>query len=85
LFGLKISACTPSLKWEILRSTFSADRLSTMSQPVSKVSAPRLALPRKKARRAGSGMRLAASLIRSFASTPGTVLRSRAMVVLSVR
>src|SRR5256885_1908336 len=50
-----------------------------MSQPVRKVSAPRLAPPRRNSRRVGSGRSFAASLIRSFGSTPGIGLRMRGM------
>ena len=50
---------------------------SVMSQPDKAASAPRLAAPRRKKRRDGSGKSLAASLIRSFGSTPGTCLRMR--------
>ena len=62
---------------EILRSTPSAVSPSMMSQPVRKVSAPRLAAPRRKLRRIGSGNSLPASVIRSFGSTPGMILRMR--------
>src|SRR5438105_12634077 len=54
-----------------------------MSQPVSKASAPRLAPPRRKARRAGSGISFAASLIRSWASTPDEVLRDIFLICCS--
>src|SRR5436305_15338663 len=50
-----------------------------MSQPDSNASAPRLAPPRKNARRAGSGISFAASLISSLGSTPGGFLRKRAI------
>src|ERR1043165_1810177 len=48
-----------------------------MSQPGRNASAPRLAAPRRKPRRLSSGISLAASLIRSFGSTPGMILRWR--------
>ena len=54
-----------------------------MSQPVSVASAPRLAAPRRNSRRDGSGNSFAASLIRSFGSTPGIFLRSRGIVCSS--
>src|SRR6516164_9632580 len=68
-------AWTRSLNREIVISAFSAVRLSTMSHPVSIVTAPRPAAPRRNVRRDGSGNSFAASLIRSFGSTPGTALR----------
>ena len=54
-----------------------------MSQPVSVASAPRLAAPRRNSRRDGSGNSFAASLIKSFGSTPGIFLRSRGIVCSS--
>src|SRR5437870_2086692 len=48
---------------------------STMSQPVRKASEPRLAPPRRKSRRVGSGISLAASWAKSRGSTPGMNLR----------
>src|SRR5207248_1510651 len=48
----------------------SAEKLSVTSQPVNSVSAPRLAPPAMKRRRARSGISLVASLTRSFLSTP---------------
>src|SRR5450631_3469654 len=83
LVRLNSAACAPSLNEEILRSTASAVSPSMMSQPVRKASAPRLAAPRRKPRRAGSGINLAASLIRSLGSTPGIILRWRMMILLS--
>src|SRR5580700_3682444 len=80
VLGLNRRAWTQSLKREITRSALSAVGPSMMSQPVSVASAPRLAAPRRNRRRDGSGSSLAASLIRSFGSTPGIFLRSRAMV-----
>src|SRR5664279_5155717 len=74
LVRLNSAACAPSLNEEILRSTPSAVSPSIMSQPVRKASAPRLAAPRRKPRRAGSGINLAASLISSLGSTPGMIL-----------
>ena len=74
---LNSAACAPSLNSETLRSTPSAVSPSMMSQPVRKASAPRLAAPRRKPRRAGSGISLAASLINSLGSTPGMMLRWR--------
>src|SRR5262245_2804910 len=47
-----------------------------MSQPVRKASAPRLAALRRKPRRLGSGISLAASLMSSPGSTPGMILRA---------
>src|ERR1700722_12224837 len=78
--GLKISACTASLNFEIFASIWSAEKLSVTSQPVNSVSAPRLAPPAMKRRRAGSGSNLAASLTSNLLSTPGIrSLRSRPM------
>src|SRR5947199_5001844 len=62
-------------------SALSAETPSTMSQPVRKASAPRLAPPRRKSRRVGSGMSLAASFTSSRGSTPGIVLRRRGMLL----
>ena len=56
--GLKIAACTPSLNFEICFSISSAEKLSDTSQPVSSVSAPRLAPPAMKRRRVRSGISL---------------------------
>src|SRR5215813_7913751 len=64
-------------------SAFSADGPSMMSQPERSASAPRLAPPRRNSRRVGSGRSLAASLIRSFGSTPGMDLRRRGITDLS--
>src|SRR5215468_10247191 len=64
-------------------SAFSAEGPSMMSQPERNASAPRLAPPRRNSRRVGSGRSLAASLIRSFGSTPGMALRRRGMTDLS--
>src|SRR5437763_5319231 len=58
-------------------SASSAEDSSMMSQPVKKARAPRLAPPRRNSRRVGSGISLAASFIRSWASRP--VLRMRGM------
>ena len=69
--GLKINACTPSLNFETCFSISSAEKLSVTSQPVSSVSAPRLAPPEMKRRRVRSGMVLTASLTSSVLSTPG--------------
>src|SRR5262249_53079677 len=63
-------------------SACSADGPSMMSQPVRKASAPRLAPPRRNARRVGSGMSLAASLISSLGSTPGGLFRMRDIAFL---
>ena len=83
--GLKIAACTPSLNFEICFSISSAEKLSDTSQPVSSVSAPRLAPAVMKRRRVKSGIALAASLTSSFLSTPGIRrLRMRPMVVLLI-
>src|ERR1700733_14756799 len=58
----------------------SAEKLSVTLQPVKSVSAPRLAPPAMKRRRAGSGSSFAASRIKSFLSTPGmSSERSRPM------
>ena len=59
--GLNINACTPSLNFETCFSIASAEKLSVTSQPVSSVSAPRLAPPEMKRRRVRSGMVLTAS------------------------
>src|SRR5262245_31352322 len=48
-----------------------------MSQPVRNASAPRLAPPRRKSRRVGSGISFAASRMRSLESTPGGSFRMR--------
>ncbi|MGY4381301.1 hypothetical protein ACVWZ3_008940 [Bradyrhizobium sp. i1.3.6] len=69
--GLNIQACTASLNFETFASRVSADEESTTSQPVSSVSAPRLAPPAMKRRRVKSGMDLMESLISSRLSTPG--------------
>src|SRR5258707_2275397 len=74
-----MSAWTRSLNRDIAISAFSAERLSTISQPVSMVTAPRPAAPRRNRRRDGSGNSFAASLISSRGSTPGTALRIFAM------
>src|SRR5260370_15419267 len=74
--GLKIAACTPSLNFEICASNFSAEKLSETLQPVRKVSAPRLAPLAMKRRRDRSGISFAASLTKSFLSTPG-IFRER--------
>src|SRR5471032_815142 len=79
LARLNNAAWAPSLKAEILRSTLSAVSPSMMSQPVRNVSAPRLAAPRRKLRRIGSGSSLPASFISSLGSTPGMILRWRTM------
>ena len=82
--GLKIAACTPSLNFEICFSIDSAEKLSVTSQPVSSVSAPRLAPPAMKRRRARSGITLVASLTSNCLSTPGIRSeRSRPMTVSS--
>src|SRR5215470_13440570 len=82
--GLKIQACTASLNFETCASSLSAESLSTTSQPVSSVSAPRLAPPEMKRRRVMSGISLVASLTRSVLSTPGIKsLRKRPMIVSS--
>src|SRR5271167_3314606 len=62
------------------RSALSDVSLSTISQPVSMASAPRLVAPRRNSRRDGAGMSFAASLIRSLVSTPGICLRGRDIV-----
>src|ERR1700682_619631 len=79
--GLKISACTPSLNFEIFFSISSAEKLSVASQPVSSVSAPKLAPPAMKRRRARSGIALTASRTNKCLSTPWIrSLRSRPMM-----
>src|SRR5229473_5215467 len=69
--GLKIAACTASLNFETFFSMSSAEKLSDTSQPVRSVSAPRLAPPAIKRRRARSGITFTASRTSSFLSTPG--------------
>src|ERR1019366_8140918 len=85
LVRLNSAACAPSLNEEILRNTPSAVSPSMMSQPVRKVSAPRLAAPRRKLRRIGSGISLPASLSSSLASTPGMILLMRIVMLLVSR
>src|SRR5882757_6571455 len=81
--GLKISACTPSLNFETCFSISSAEKWSVTSQPVSSVSAPKLAPPEMKRRRVRSGMVLTASLSSRLLSTPGIIrLRRRPMISL---
>src|SRR5579871_3159294 len=80
--GLNRSAWAPSLKREIARSALSADTPSTTSQPARNATAPRLAPPRKNARRAGLGRSCTASFTRSFGSTPGAPLRLRIVPLL---
>src|SRR3954452_23117897 len=81
--GLKIAACTASLNLETFFSISSAEKLSDTSQPVSSVSAPRLAPAVMKRRRGKAGIAFAASLTSSFLSTPGIMrLRMRPMVTL---
>src|ERR1700759_3973179 len=79
--SLNSRAWTQSLKRETTRSALSAACPSMMSQPVSVASAPRLAAPRRKSRRDGSGNNLPASLIRCLGSTPGTGLRDFGIVL----
>src|SRR4051794_21372220 len=80
--GLKINACTPSLNFDTCFSISSAEKWSVTSQPVSSVSAPRLAPPEMKRRRVRSGMVLTASRTSSVLSTPGIRrLRMRPMVM----
>src|SRR5580693_715434 len=81
--SLNRRAWTQSLKRETTRSALSAVGPSMMSQPVSIASAPRLVAPRRNSRRDGSGNSLAASLIRSFGSTPGGGFRGRATTFFS--
>jgi hypothetical protein len=71
VFGLNSLACTASLNFEICVSIDSAEKLSVTSQPVSSVSAPRLAPPAMKRRRDRSGICLSASFTSRFLSTPG--------------
>src|ERR1700680_5149329 len=81
--GLKIAACTASLNFETFASIRSAKKLSETSQPVSSVSAPKLAPPAMKRRRARSGINFVASLTSSCLSTPGIRSeRSRPMTYL---
>src|SRR4029079_9157974 len=69
--GLNTPACTPSLNFETCFSISSAEKLSDTLQPVSSVSAPRLAPPEMKRRRVRSGSAFTASLTSNFLSTPG--------------
>ncbi len=83
--GLNIHACTPSLNFEIFFSISSAEKLSDTSQPVSSVSAPRLAPPEMKRRRVRSGIAFTASLTSNFLSTPGiSRLRMRPIMFLQI-
>src|ERR1700730_16711461 len=82
--GSNRSACTRSLKREIARNALSAEAPSITSQPESSTSAPRLAPPCRKRRRAASGKSLAASFTKSFASTPGIGLTIRDIKTSSV-
>src|SRR5437588_11927999 len=75
--GLKMNACTASLNFETFFNTSSAEKLSVTSQPVNSVSAPKLAPPAMKRRRARSGITFTASLTNNFLSTPG--IRSERM------
>src|ERR1700722_12582882 len=61
----------------------SAEKLSDTSQPVNSVSAPRLAPPAMKRRRAGSGIALMASRTSSFLSTPGIKSERRRPMMVS--
>src|ERR1700722_15053618 len=79
VFGLNSSAWTRSLNVEMTRSAFSDVSPSTISQPLSTASAPRLAAPRRKNRRDGSGKSLPASSIRGLGASPGKTLRFRAL------
>src|SRR5689334_23357002 len=82
--GLKMKACTPSLNFETCFSICSAEKPSDTSHPVRSVSAPRLAPPAMKRRRARSGMILTASRTSSCLSTPGIRSeRSRPMMLSS--
>src|SRR5437763_13438705 len=69
--GWKIKACTPSLNFETFLSICSAEKLTDTSHPVRSFSAPSLAPPAMKRRRARSGMVLTASRTKSCLSTPG--------------
>src|ERR1700748_2888171 len=81
--GLNIHACTASLNLEICASSLSAELLSTTSQPVRMVSAPKLPPPVIKRRRVGSGITFIASLMSNFLSTPGIrSFRMRPMEIL---
>src|ERR1700680_3383458 len=82
--GSNSNACIRSLKREIARSALSAEAPSVTSQPDSSASAPRLAPPCRRRRRARSGRSLAASLTSSLASTPGTGFDLRGIAVFSV-
>src|SRR5689334_9419544 len=62
-----------------MRSAFSADGRSTMSQPVSRLSAPMLAALRRNNRRDGPGSSLPASLTRRPLSTSGARLQAGRM------
>src|ERR1700730_15999431 len=81
--GLKIAACTASLNFETFFSMSSAEKLSDTSQPVSSVSAPRLAPPAMKRRRARFGIIFTASRTSSFLSTPGIRSERRRPIVSS--
>src|SRR5436190_12047186 len=78
-----MKACTASLNFEIFASSASADDESTTSQPVSSVSAPRLAPPVMKRRRVRSGITFRESLMRRRLSTPGMRWERLAMMMSS--
>src|SRR3954467_12442627 len=78
-----MKACTASLNFETDFSISSAEDESITSQPVSSVSAPRLAPPAMKRRRLTSGIVLMESLISSRLSTPGIRNGRLAMVSCS--
>src|SRR5580692_7762281 len=63
------------------RNTLSEVGPSTMSHPVSIDRAPRLTAPRRNVRREDCGKSFAASLIRSFWSTPDAGFRERAIEI----
>ncbi|MGY3462779.1 hypothetical protein ACVWW5_008229 [Bradyrhizobium sp. LM3.4] len=79
--GLKMKSCTASLNFETVLSISSAEDESITSQPVSSVSAPKLAPPAMKRRRLTSGIVLRESLISSRLSTPGIRNERFAMVL----
>src|ERR1700731_2336177 len=66
-----MNACTPSFNFDTFFSISSAEKLSDTSQPVNSVSAPKLAPPAMKRRRARSGISFVASFTSSCLSTPG--------------
>src|ERR1700712_5156972 len=72
-----------SLNFEICDSRLSAESESETSQPVSRVSAPKLAPVAMKRRRARSGISLVASRTSRFLSTPG-MIRDRRRFIMAI-